>query len=86
LCAPRYDFAAASVNYGEVPDDAVQRLRGACPIVASYGRRDRTLRGRADRLEQAKALSSALMAGDPDAGRIIKQSFKQKVEEFLPGR
>lgn len=53
LCAPRYDFAAASVNYGEVPADAAQRLRGACPIVGSYGRRDRTLRGRAQRLEQA---------------------------------
>jgi pyruvate dehydrogenase (quinone) len=37
-------------------------------------------------IEQAKALSSALLAGDPNAGRIIKQSFKQKVEEFLPGR
>jgi carboxymethylenebutenolidase len=29
----------ASVNYGVVPKDAT-RLRGACPIVASYGRRD----------------------------------------------
>jgi pyruvate dehydrogenase (quinone) len=37
-------------------------------------------------LEQAKALSSALLAGDPNAGRIVKQSFRQKVEEFLPGR
>jgi pyruvate dehydrogenase (quinone) len=37
-------------------------------------------------LEQARALSSALLGGDPDAGRIVKQSFKQKVEEFLPGR
>ncbi len=37
-------------------------------------------------LEQAKALSSALISGDPNAGRIVKQSFKQKVEEFLPGR
>jgi len=55
LCAPRYDFAAASVNYGEVPEDAMQRLRGACPIVASYGGRDLTLRGRADRLEHALA-------------------------------
>jgi carboxymethylenebutenolidase len=53
LCAPRYDFAAASVNYGAVPDDAVQRLAGACPIVASYGRRDRTLRGAAAKLESA---------------------------------
>jgi carboxymethylenebutenolidase len=53
LSAPQYDFAAASVNYGEVPDDAVERLRGACPIVGSYGGRDRTLRGRAQRLRDA---------------------------------
>jgi carboxymethylenebutenolidase len=53
LSAPRYDFSAASVNYGEVPDDAVERLRGTCPIVGSYGGRDLTLRGRAERLEQA---------------------------------
>jgi carboxymethylenebutenolidase len=53
LSAPQFDFAAASVNYGEVPSDAVDRLRGACPIVASYGRRDRTLSGRAQRLEEA---------------------------------
>ncbi|HET8980597.1 MAG TPA: dienelactone hydrolase family protein [Solirubrobacteraceae bacterium] len=53
LCAPRYDFAAASVNYGEVPDDAVNRLAGACPIVASYGKRDRALPGRASKLQSA---------------------------------
>ncbi|HWF56388.1 MAG TPA: dienelactone hydrolase family protein [Solirubrobacteraceae bacterium] len=53
MIAPRYDFAAVSVNYGEVPKGAAERLAGACPVVASYGRRDRTLRGRAERLEQA---------------------------------
>ncbi|MHB8657995.1 MAG: thiamine pyrophosphate-requiring protein [Solirubrobacteraceae bacterium] len=37
-------------------------------------------------IEQAKAFSSALLAGDPAAGKLIRQSFKQKVEEFLPGR
>jgi pyruvate dehydrogenase (quinone) len=37
-------------------------------------------------IEQAKALSSALLAGDPNAGQIIKQSFSQKLQEFLPGR
>jgi hypothetical protein len=31
-------------------------------------------------------MSSALFAGDENAGRIIKQSFKQKAQEFLPGR
>jgi len=28
-------------------------LRGACPIVGSYGGKDRTLRGAADRIERA---------------------------------
>lgn len=28
-------------------------LRGACPVVASYGARDRALRGAAGRLEEA---------------------------------
>ncbi len=37
-------------------------------------------------IEQAKALTSALVKGDPAAGEIIKQSFKQKAQEFLPGR
>jgi carboxymethylenebutenolidase len=53
LCAPRFDFAAASVNYGEVPKDAAERLAGACPVVASYGARDRTLPWRPARLQGA---------------------------------
>ena len=40
LCAPRGEFSAASVNYGQVPADAERVLAGACPIVASYGARD----------------------------------------------
>ena len=52
LCAPRGEFAVASVNYGEVPKDAAERLAGACPIVGSYGARDRGLRRRAERLER----------------------------------
>jgi carboxymethylenebutenolidase len=53
LSAPKYDFQASSVNYGEVPNNAAERLAGACPIVASYGKRDRTMKGRAQRLERA---------------------------------
>jgi pyruvate dehydrogenase (quinone) len=37
-------------------------------------------------IEQAKAFASALSKGDPEAAGMIKQSFKQKMEEFLPGR
>jgi pyruvate dehydrogenase (quinone) len=37
-------------------------------------------------IEQAKALTSALLQGDPHTREIIGQSFKQKAKEFLPGR
>ena len=40
LCAPREGFSVASVNYGEVPEDAENALRGACPVVGSFGARD----------------------------------------------
>ncbi len=77
LCAPRGGFAAASVNYGEVPSDAAERLAGACPIVASSGARDRGLRGRAERLEQA--LGAVGVAHDvkeyPDAGHSFLNRF-----------
>jgi carboxymethylenebutenolidase len=53
LSAPRFDFAAAAVNYGQVPKDAPDVLKGACPVVASYGAKDLPLRGTAQRLERA---------------------------------
>jgi pyruvate dehydrogenase (quinone) len=37
-------------------------------------------------LEQARSLASALRKGDPNAAEVIRQSFKQKIAEFLPGR
>jgi carboxymethylenebutenolidase len=53
LLAATRGFDAAAPNYGVVPPDAAEALRGACPIVASYGRRDVALRGAAGRLEEA---------------------------------
>ena len=44
-------FDVASANYGMLPANLDDDLRGACPIVASFGGRDRSLRGAADRLE-----------------------------------
>lgn len=46
-------FDVSSVNYGALPKDLGQALEGACPIVGSYGHRDRTLRGAAAALDQA---------------------------------
>lgn len=51
ILAPRGEYAVASVNYGGLPKDPDEFLRNACPIVASYGALDRTLKGVAPRLE-----------------------------------
>jgi carboxymethylenebutenolidase len=53
--APRGTYDAASVNYGAATKDVEARLPDACPIVASFGGADPTLRGAADRLERILA-------------------------------
>lgn len=72
LLAPDHGFSAASVNYGTAPKYAYSTsvLSSACPIVGSYGGKDRTLRGAAARLEGI--LSAVGVEHDvkeyPDAG------------------
>ncbi len=81
LLAPSHQFSASSINYGSVPDDAEAILAGACPVVASYGGKDRTLKGAATKLEQA------LVADDvphdvkeyPDAGHGFINQHDGKV-------
>ncbi|MBE3015195.1 dienelactone hydrolase family protein [Microbispora sp. NEAU-D428] len=53
LAAAQSDYAAAAVNYGMAPKDATEALTGICPVVASYGGRDTSLRGAAARLQEA---------------------------------
>lgn len=53
LLAPGHGYAAASVNYGGVPKHAEEALAGACPVVGSYGGRDRGLRDAPAELERA---------------------------------
>lgn len=43
-------FDAAAVNYGKLPRDPETALAGACPVVANFGAKDRTLPGEAARL------------------------------------
>lgn len=75
LLAHGHDFGASSVNYGTAPKDAYTEgfLKDACPIVASYGGRDRSLRGAADRLD--RALTAVAVEHDvkeyPDAGHAF---------------
>jgi len=71
LLAPGYGFGAASINYGgPLTDDAKTFLSRSCPIVGSYGARDRWNRGVAQKLE--RTLAAAGIAHDvkeyPDAG------------------
>lgn len=70
LLAAEEGYGAASVNYGAVPKDAAALVAGACPVVGSYGARDRVMAKAPHRLEQA--LTSNGIAHDvkiyPDAG------------------
>ncbi|MCB9755936.1 MAG: dienelactone hydrolase family protein [Myxococcales bacterium] len=50
MLASRERYDAASVNYGGMSEQTAAALASACPIVASYGGRDPTLRGAATRL------------------------------------
>jgi len=71
--APAHGYSASSVNYGVLPKDPETLLAGACPIVASYGAKDRTLRGAAAKLEVA--LTNSGVAHDikeyPNAGHMF---------------
>jgi len=35
--------------------------------------------------EQAKSVAKAVLAGDEDAGGLLKQGIRQKVQQYLPG-
>jgi carboxymethylenebutenolidase len=44
--AAGHSYAASSTNYGGCPADAEQRLSGVCPVVGSYGGKDRSPMGK----------------------------------------
>jgi carboxymethylenebutenolidase len=46
-------FDVSAPNYGQLPKNLDAALCNACPVVASYGARDRTLKGAAARLDAA---------------------------------
>ncbi|MET7784183.1 dienelactone hydrolase family protein [Streptomyces sp. NPDC005388] len=73
MTAGRGMFDAASANYGLLPKDVDAVLSGACPVVGSYGGRDRMLQGSAARL--ATALDRLGVVHDvkecPDAGHCF---------------
>lgn len=55
MLAPLRGYTVSAVNYGAMSEHAWDRLADACPIVASYGGDDPTLKGTAARLESVLA-------------------------------
>ena len=85
LAAPSGGFAASSVNYGVVPKDAAQLLRGACPVVGTYGGTDRTLRGAAAKLESALAANGVEhdVKEYPGAGHSLLNHHRGRLPELI---
>lgn len=74
VLAPGRGFSASSVNYGTAPKSAYAEdfLAGACPVVASYGARDRMLRGAADRLAEASPAPACPMTSRNTRTRVTR--------------
>jgi carboxymethylenebutenolidase len=74
--APRGVFDAAAPNYGNLPKN-LDVLRDACPTVASYGAKDRTMPGAAAKLE--KVFTEGNVAHDvkeyPEVGHSFMNDF-----------
>lgn len=83
LMTAQREFAVSAPNYGRLPAD-LSVLDGACPIVASYGGKDRSLKGAAAQL--AAALSERGIPYDvkeyPGAGHSFLDRFD--VGPFTP--
>ena len=66
-------FGAAASNYGMLPVDMEASLVGACPVVGSYGGKDGSLKGAAEKLDTA--LTAAGVKHDvkeyPEAGHTF---------------
>ena len=88
LLAPDRGFAVSSVNYGTAPKAAYTAgfLKGACPIVGSYGGKDRSLRGAAGRLD--RALTAAGVEHDvkeyPGAGHMFLNDYERSGDKAPP--
>ena len=82
LLATDGGYSAASVNYGTLPRNAVAALADSCPIVASYGARDRFLRNAPGKLEQA--LLANRVAHDIKVYADAGHAFMNDLGDTLP--
>lgn len=80
LLAPNADdYHAASINYGRIPEDAGELLKGACPVIASYGGNDRSIKNGGARIEAA--LTEAGVEHEvkeyPGAGHMFMDKYEK---------
>ncbi|NIH77931.1 dienelactone hydrolase family protein [Amycolatopsis viridis] len=84
LVAASRGFAASAPYYGPLPND-LSALDGACPVVASYGGKDRWLKGAAAKLDEE--LSARGVPHDvveyPEAGHSFANQFPGPVDVLL---
>jgi carboxymethylenebutenolidase len=75
--AARPGWSAASANYGLVPDDVAELLAGGCPVIGSFGAKDKGLKGAAAKL-QAGADAAGIVSDIkeyPEAGHSFLNRF-----------
>lgn len=82
MLAARPGYSAASVNYGPPPKDVDRLLAGACPVVASFGGRDRSLPGAAGKVE--RALASAGVPHDVKEYPDARHGFLNRLTAVSP--
>jgi len=85
LMAPSGSFDVSAPNYGIVPDDPVDVLAGSCPVVASFGAKDRMLKGHAAKLEAA--LDKLGVDHDvkeyPDVGHSFMNKMSSRIVQVM---
>ena len=86
LLAATRGFDASSVNYGMLPDEPDVALAGACPVVASYGAKDRGLKGAAatPRVDADLARRRARRQGVPDGQPLVPQRRPERAARAAP--
>ena len=80
LLAPDHGYAAASVNYGSLPKDALGYLANACPMVGSFGAKDRSPARR--RAHQTPVARSVLGARLGRRVRLLASATSADVPRF----
>jgi carboxymethylenebutenolidase len=78
LLAAGHGFSAVAPNYGPIPNDIDTIMRGACPMVASYGGCDWSIKGGATKLRGALERNNIEhdVKEYPDAGHSFLDEHK----------